>query len=95
MLKFIFKCAIIEIERHKNADKGGIAMFMAEKIKIALIKRNMSLKELAEKISTTPSNLSNKMRRDNFPENELHEIAKALDCTFDVSLTLNDTGERI
>ncbi|MCL2839489.1 MAG: helix-turn-helix domain-containing protein [Defluviitaleaceae bacterium] len=70
-------------------------MYMAEKIKIALIKRNMSLKDLAEKIDTTPSNLSNKIKRDNFPENELHEIAKALDCTFNVSLTLNDTKEQI
>jgi len=68
---------------------------MSEKIKIALIKRNMSLKELAEKIGGTPSNLSNKIKRDNFPENELHEIAKALDCTFNVSFTLNDTNEQI
>ena len=70
-------------------------MYMAEKIKIALIKRNMSLKDLAEIIGSTPSNLSNKIKRDNFPENELHEIAKALDCTFNVSFTLNDTNEQI
>ena len=70
-------------------------MYMAEKIKIALIKRNMSLKDLAEKIGSTPSNLSNKIKRDNFPENELHEIAEALDCTFNVSFTLNDTKEQI
>jgi len=68
---------------------------MSEKIKIALIKRGMTLKDLADKLETTPSNLSNKIRRDNFPENELHEIAKALDCTFNVSLTMNDTGEKI
>ncbi|MCL2574914.1 MAG: helix-turn-helix domain-containing protein [Defluviitaleaceae bacterium] len=55
----------------------------------------MTLKDLADKLETTPSNLSNKIRRDNFPENELHEIAKALDCTFNVSLTMNDTGEKI
>lgn len=70
-------------------------MYMSEKIKIALIKRGMTLKDLADKLETTPSNLSNKIRRDNFPENELHEIAKALDCTFNVSLTMNDTGEKI
>ena len=70
-------------------------MLMAEKIKIALIKRNLTLKELAERIDSTPSNLSNKIKRDNFPENELHEIAKALNCTFNVSFTMNDTKEQI
>ena len=83
-------------ERAKQSKIGAWKnMYMAEKIKIALIKRNMSLKDLAEKIGSTPSNLSNKIKRDNFPENELHEIAKALDCTFNVSLTLNDTKEQI
>ena len=70
-------------------------MLMSEKIKILLVKRNMSLKELAEKIGNTPSNLSNKIKRDNFPENELHEIAKALNCAFTAGFTLNDTGEQI
>jgi len=70
-------------------------MLMAEKIKIALIKRKLTLKELAERIDSTPSNLSNKIKRDNFPENELHEIAKALNCTFNVSFTMNDTKEQI
>jgi len=70
-------------------------MLMAEKIKILLVKRNMSLKELAEKIYNTPSNLSNKIKRDNFPENELHEIAKALNCDFSANFIMNDTGEQI
>ena len=68
---------------------------MSEKIKILLIKRNMSLKELAEKINNTPSNLSNKIKRDNFSENELHEIAKALDCVFIPNFVMNDTSEKI
>jgi len=68
---------------------------MAEKIKILLIKRNMTLKQLAEKIDDTPSNLSNKIRRDNFPENELHKIAKALNCAFDANFIMNDSGEKI
>ena len=70
-------------------------MYMAEKIKIALIKRDMTLKELAERIGSSPANLSHKIKRNNFPENELHEIAKALNCTFNVSFTMNDTGEQI
>ena len=68
---------------------------MSEKIRILLIKRNMTLKELAEKIDNTPSNLSNKIKRNNFPENELHAIAKALNCTFSANFIMNDTGEQI
>ena len=45
-------------------------MSMAEKIKIALIKRNMTLKELATRIGCTSQNLSGKFKRDNFSEKE-------------------------
>ena len=59
-------------------------MAMAEKIKIALIKRNM-----------TSQNLSGKFRRDNFSEKELAEIANALDCHFEGRFLRNDNGEEI
>jgi len=68
---------------------------MAEKIKILLIKRNMTLKELAEALNSTPSNLSNKLRRDNFPVNELVEIAKILDCEFVANFKMKDSKEII
>ena len=38
-------------------------MSMAEKIKIALIKRNMTLKELATRVGCTSQNLSGKFKR--------------------------------
>lgn len=67
---------------------------MGEKIKIILIKRgNISEAELARKLGVSPQNLNNKMKRDNFTEKDLIEIATALDCTFSVNFTLNDTGE--
>jgi len=68
---------------------------MTKIIKIALIKRGMTRKELAKRINSSPSNLSNKMRRDNFTEGELREIANVLDCDFNASFTLRDTGEQI
>ena len=40
-------------------------------------------------------NLHNKMKRDNFTENDLAEIAKALDCSVSVNFTMNDTGETL
>ena len=61
-------------------------MSMAEKIKIALIKRNMTLKELATRIGCTSQN---------FSEKELQEIASALDCSFEGRFISNDTGEEI
>ena len=51
---------------------------MTEKIRIALIKQNKSVKDLAASIGCTSQNLSGKFKRDNFSEKELVEIAEAL-----------------
>ncbi|MCI6037592.1 MAG: helix-turn-helix domain-containing protein [Clostridiales bacterium] len=67
----------------------------AEKIKIVLKRRKMTMGELAEKTNQTRQNLSNKMARNNFPEKELKEIAEALDCELETTLIMKDTGERI
>lgn len=70
-------------------------MGMSEKIRILLIKKNMTLKELAEKTNSIPTNLSNKLKRDNFSENELREIAAALDCEYNATFIIKNTGEQI
>ena len=67
----------------------------AEKIKIVLKRRKMTMGDLAEKTNQTRQNLSNKMTRNNFPEKELKEIAEALDCELETALIMKDTGERI
>lgn len=69
-------------------------MSMAEKVKHLLIASSMQNKELAVKLGTTPSNLSGKLRRDNFSEKELQEIAKACDAVFEGSFILKD-GRKI
>lgn len=68
---------------------------MTEKIKIALIKRNMGVKDLAQKLDCTSQNLSGKFRRDNFSEKELQKIAAAMNCRFEGRFISNDTGEEI
>ena len=68
---------------------------VGEKIRILLIKRKMTMSELADKIETTPQNLSNKLRRDNFTEKEIQAISKALGCSLDISFVLVETGEKI
>ncbi len=46
-------------------------------------------------LGVSPQSFNNKMRRDNFSEKDLLSIAKALDCTLNISFTLNDTGESV
>lgn len=71
-------------------------MSMAEKIRIVLVKRgNMSEAELARRLHVSPQNMNNKMKRDNFTENDLREIASALDCDYEACFRLKDTGERV
>lgn len=71
-------------------------MPMSDRIRILLIKRgNISEAELARKLKISPQNLNNKMKRDNFTEKDLKEIASVLDCTFSMSFKLNDTGEEV
>lgn len=71
-------------------------MALSDRIRILLIKRgNISEAELARRLGISPQNLNNKMKRDNFTEKDLSDIAAALDCTLSVSFRLNDTGEEI
>lgn len=71
-------------------------MALSDRIRILLIKRgNISEAELARRLGISPQNLNNKMKRDNFMEKDLSDIAAALDCTFSVSFKLNDTGEEV
>jgi transcriptional regulator with XRE-family HTH domain len=66
-----------------------------EKIKVIMGRRGISITELARKTRQSPQNMSNKMNRENFSEKELKEIAVVLDCTFEATFKMNDTGEEI
>lgn len=68
---------------------------MTEKIKIMLVKRKMSAVDLAKYLDCTPTNIYNKMKRDNFSEKELTQIADILNCDFKGTLVMRDTGEEI
>ncbi|WP_195985994.1 helix-turn-helix domain-containing protein [Clostridium sp. D33t1_170424_F3] len=69
-------------------------MTMAKKIKIVLVKKQMTAVQLAEKLGTSPSNLYNKFKRDNFSEKELVEIAEALGCKYEGFFFL-DNNEKV
>ena len=71
-------------------------MAMAEKIRILLVKRgNISEAELARRMGISPQNLHNKMKRDNFTETDLREIADALGLRLEISFVDPETGEKI
>ncbi len=68
---------------------------VSEKIRILLIKRKMTMAELADKVETSPQNFSNKLSRDNFTEKEMNVISSALGCKLDITFTMKETGEKI
>ena len=69
-------------------------MSMAEKVRHLLIATHMQQKELAIKLRTSTSNINGKLRRDNFSEKELQDIARACDAVFEGNFILKD-GRKI
>lgn len=71
-------------------------MAMTETIRIALVKcGNMSESELARRMGISPQNLHNKMKRDNFTETDLREIADALGLELRIDFINPETGEKV
>lgn len=64
-----------------------------EKIRILLKRKNVTITELSEKIGTTRQNLTNKLKRNNFNENDLKLIASTLGCTLSITFQDNESGE--
>ena len=77
-------------------------MAISEKIKILLIKRNMSQTEIADKcLGISKNYFNNKLRQEKFTRDELDKIAEYMGAKYNESppprqwFTLNDTGEEI
>ena len=68
---------------------------MSKKIKMLMLERDVTQIQLAEKLGTSQSNLANKLKRDNFSERELTQIAEILNATFEGIFVLNDTDKSI
>ncbi len=58
---------------------------MAEEIRQLLKRKGITIKELSRRLGKSNQNMANKLKRDNFSMNELIEIAKVTDCTFQVA----------
>ena len=71
-------------------------MAMTETIRIALVKcGNLSESELARRMGISPQNLHNKMKRDNFTESDLREVAEALGLRLEITFINPETNEHI
>ena len=71
-------------------------MSMVQAIRIAMVKcGNISEAELARRVGVTPQNFNHKMKRDNFTETDLREIADALGLRLEISFVDPETGEKI
>ena len=64
-------------------------------LKHQLIESDMSASELAKLLNTSQQNLSAKMKRDNFSEREMLEIANALNCDLKISFIDKATKQEI
>ncbi|QDP99409.1 helix-turn-helix transcriptional regulator [Lysinibacillus fusiformis] len=65
-------------------------MGMAKKIKLLMVERDITASKLAEKLGTSQSNISNKLKRDNFSEKELEDIAEVLEAKYEAHFVLED-----
>ncbi|MCR5357828.1 MAG: helix-turn-helix transcriptional regulator [Lachnospiraceae bacterium] len=54
----------------------------------------MSKPELAAALNVSSQNLYNKLKKDDFKESDMEKIADVLGCKLDVTLELNDTGDK-
>jgi transcriptional regulator len=69
-------------------------MGMVKQIRLLLVKKdNITEAELARKLGTTPANLYQKIKRDNFSEKELREIGDVLGCDVKIRFIDRETGE--
>jgi len=71
-----------------------IIMAIAQKIRILLVKKgNIPEAELARRLNTTPANLHQKMKRDNFSEEDLIKIGDVMGCDVKMVFVDRATGE--
>lgn len=71
-----------------------MVLSVAEKLRLIMKRKGITMGELAEASGQTRQNLSNKMTRGNFSEKDIIKLAEALGCTAEIRFVLPD-GEEI
>lgn len=70
-----------------------MGLSIGEKARIIMRRKGISVADLAEKTGQTRQNLSNKMSRDNFTEQDAAKIAEALGQKIETHFIDIETGE--
>jgi len=65
-------------------------MDITKKVKRLLVESDMNATQLAEKIETTQSNLSRKMKNESYSVTDLIKIAEALDAKLEINFIMED-----
>lgn len=71
-----------------------MTLTMGEKLKILLGRKEMSVKNLAEKLGQSRQNLNTKIKNDNFTEQDLRKIAEVLEVKYEGFFFLKD-GDKV
>ena len=69
-------------------------MTTSEQIRVLCVRTDVSLSELAGRINQTPQNFNAKLNRNTITQDELNQIAKALDVTYEQYFVLGN-GELV
>ncbi|NOG29063.1 helix-turn-helix domain-containing protein [Lysinibacillus fusiformis] len=65
-------------------------MDITKKVKRLLVESDMNATQLAEKIETTQSNLSRKMKNESYSVTDLIKIAEALNVKLEINFIMED-----
>ena len=68
---------------------------MSEKIKILMVKRNMTGINLAEALGCSSQNVYALLKKDNWTEKQLRNIADKMNCDLEINFKLRDTEEKV
>ena len=68
---------------------------LKNQIEYLLFRKNVSKRHLASLMDMTANNIYNKFTRNSFSIEDLKKICAVLDCSLEISITINDTGEKI
>ena len=66
--------------------RWGESMEFSNEIRVLMVKKDVTHTELAKRLEISPSNLTNKMKLDNWRLDDLNNIANALDAKLIVKL---------
>lgn len=71
-----------------------LLMTTSEQIRVLCVRSGVSLSELARRINQTPQNFNAKLKRNTITQDELNQIAKALNVTYEQYFVLGN-GELV